>query len=699
MKTIAIHLQAIAGKLLPVCLLLSVTLGAAAKDFYGYTKDRPLVIASDWDFQPFEFLSNEGQPTGYNVDVLNLILDKLEIPHKFVMQEWYLATEMFENHDADLIHALAFAYKGHPYVMTKKYINYYNLKCARRLDVPPLNTLKNLGEHDVLMLKNHDYAALRVKEMGEIPFSIEYHSPKDALTSIRHGRGKYFIWGEVPLASKMRELSLDSVILDDIDIPAGELRIIGYDKDLIDIIDDEYTRLEQNGELEAIRLKWFHPEQAEGEASPIAFIILIALVVASIIIFLLSRLITLRVKAAVRQSADINNMMTTALKMGEYYIVEHDLQTGLFRNVYGNLLPPDCKTEKDFASHFAPEDQQTMLEEAAALKSGTIDQFSMHKRWNAGTTEAPEWRSFEGTTIIELEDGKPRYMLSTMKDITREIEEERKNQELWNMYRNLFETNVVGMSFYDKDGHLLDANEKMMEICNFGENAEELFRNGNLFDFPAVEGDFLPQTHETLHSCQHLCIPEYNLNKYLEMRIKPVFNSNDELVYYVVTSRDVSDERTLYMEQLRHNAEISRVNQATVFYEEQLHYLLEQSNMFIWYYEPQTDRITYTRSPQERKYTETLEQFFAGVADESREEVLEGVRKCVANGEIYNTIHHYEYTPLEKRPVWYAISGIPTYDDKGRLVEYFGISRNITDLMEAQEKLRTETARAEVRLG
>ena len=695
MKTIAIHLQAIAGKFLPVCLLLSVTLCATGKDFYGYTKDRPLVIASDWDFQPFEFLSNEGRPTGYNVDVLNLILDKLEIPHKFVMQEWYLATEMFENHDADLIHALSFAYKGHPYVMTKKYINYYSLKCARRLDVPPLHTLKNLGEHDVLMLKNNDYAALRVKQMGEMPFSIEYHSPKDALTSIRHRRGKYFIWGEVPLESKMRELSLDSVILDEIDIPAGELRIIGYDKDLIDIIDDEYTRLEQNGELEAIRIKWFHPEQANGKASPIAFIIIIGLVVASIIIFLLSRLITLRVKAAVRQSADINNMMTTALKMGEYYIIEHDLLTGVFSNVYGNLLPPDCKTEKDFTERFPPEVRDALMHQTDALKDGTSKEFSMSERWNVGTIEAPVWRNFEGRTFAEYEDGRLRYLLCAMKDVTHDIEEEHKNQELWNMYRNLFETNIVGMSFYDKDGRLLDANEKMMEICNFGENAEELFRNSNLFDFPTVEGDFLLQTHETLHSCHHLHIPEFNLNKYLEMRIKPVLDSNDELVYYVITSRDVSEERTMYMEQLRHNAEISRVNQATLFYENQLHYLLEQSNMFIWYYDPQADRITYTRSPNERKYTETLDKLFAGVTDETRAEALAGVRECVAKGEIYNTIHHYQYTPLEQHPVWYAISGIPTYDAKGRLIEYFGISRNITDLMNAQEKLRIETARAE----
>ena len=227
---------------------LSLTV-SPAKETYGYSKEKPLIIVSDWDFQPFEFLNSEGKPSGYNIEVLDLILNKLDIPHKFVMQEWYLATEMFEKHEADLIHALYTYYKDDPFIPTKKYVNYYNLKAARRLDTPPLVTIRNLTANDTLILKNNDYAALRVKEIEDAPFTYEYHSPKDGLTGIRSGRYKYYIWGEVPLNSKIKELNLDSITLDEIDIPAGELRIIGYNKELVDIIDDEYTRLEQNGEL------------------------------------------------------------------------------------------------------------------------------------------------------------------------------------------------------------------------------------------------------------------------------------------------------------------------------------------------------------------------------------------------------------------------------------------------------------------
>ena len=39
----------------------------SAKETFGYSDEKPLIIVSDWDFQPFEFLNNEGKPSGYNI--------------------------------------------------------------------------------------------------------------------------------------------------------------------------------------------------------------------------------------------------------------------------------------------------------------------------------------------------------------------------------------------------------------------------------------------------------------------------------------------------------------------------------------------------------------------------------------------------------------------------------------------------------
>jgi signal transduction histidine kinase len=61
----------------------------------------------------------------------------------------------------------------------------------------------------------------------------------------------------------------------------------------------------------------------------------------------------------------------------------------------------------------------------------------------------------------------------------------------------------------------------------------------------------------------------------------------------------------------------------------------------------------------------------------------------------YHGIHHFKYTPLSPGNIWYSISGMPIANEDGSVTRYFGLVRDITDLMDAQQKLREETARAE----
>jgi signal transduction histidine kinase len=172
-------------------------------------------------------------------------------------------------------------------------------------------------------------------------------------------------------------------------------------------------------------------------------------------------------------------------------------------------------------------------------------------------------------------------------------------------------------------------------------------------------------------------------------------DDNGRLVYYVITERDITDERNIYLELRKHNAEISKTNEAINRYEDQLGYLLEQSEMFIWHFDPNAEVIHFTVNPHEKGYSETFEEFFAGVPEKERMQSMGNLRDLVRQRQPFNLIHHYNYTPMERGPVWYAISGIPTFNERGQLIEYFGVARNITDLMEAQQKLKEETARAE----
>ena len=666
-----------------------------ADDFYGYTDENPLVIVVDWDFYPFEFIDSDGQPTGYNVDVLNLIFGKLQIPHKFVTQEWYQATATFEHREADLIHALSSAYKRPPYVMTKNYINYYNLKTARLSDTPPLLRVSDLKEGDTLVLKNNDYAALRISQEIDTKFDIIYHTPKDALTGIRRGVYKYFIWGEAPLEHKIKELNIDSMVLDDINIPAGELRIVGYDKELINLIDDEYARLEQSGELTRIYDKWFHPERMHHDTSPLALLIILGAAIIGVIAFLMSRLITLRVKRTYSHLSDLNAMRETALSVGDYYVIVWDLQTNRFENQYGNMLPEGGLSPKEFLSRTGTGQAKKIHGLNLQLMNGEISQYDIQVSYNRGSGDHPDQREYYGNAILEKEDGKPRYVVYTVKDTTDEVREERLNQELGKKYMKIFYSNTLGMSIYDNQGLLIDLNDKMRELCEMDEERERYFRKVSMFDMPSLKGEYSPDSHEDFNVCNHFLIEDFDISKFLEMRIRPVIDDRGQLVYYIVIARDVSAERDIYQQQHEHDKKLQQANKTISRYESRLRYLLEQSQMFVWRYEADKQKFFFSRSLRDKGYEIGIEDFYKGFTADTPAEVRQEMHNNFIEGKPFNTIHYYRKTALVDHPAWFSISGIPTRHEDGTMKGYFGITRDITQLITAQLKLKEETARAE----
>lgn len=694
MKRIFNHIVWRTSILVMLFMLYGSLMTVTAQQRHKYTEDQPLVIVSDWEFPPYEFSNDKGEPDGYNIEVLNIILDRLKIPHRYIMQEWYLATETFERREADLIFALSFNYMKRPYVMTRNLLHFYRIVAVRRPEEKPLTKINSMGVKDTLIMKANDYAPIRILMTDPNPaFTIEYHSPKEALSGVQRGTYHYFLWGEIPIQRKLKEFGLDNLVTDITDIPPGELRLIGYDKDLIDAIDDEYARLEQAGQLEKIYDKWFHPEREHNDTSTLPIYIIAGAIIVGLISLLLSRLIRIRVQKAIDKSKDINNMMTQALSMGNYYVIEHDLKNHHAHNVYGNLLPPEGLTIEEFIERILPEQRNefrdTMRELTKDKKSAELK-----KQWNAGTPEKPDWRYLHGNSIVEMENGKPRYIVNSVKDVTHDIMEERNAREAGERYITIFKTSLIAMSFYDANQCFIDANDQMRKISGINVLGEDLYRQTRLTDMPILKDDFSPESHEDFHVCQHLVIPQANIDIYIEFRVFPVVNNN-RIIYYIITARDITDERLLYLEQRKHDIEMRKINDAANTYENQLQYLLEKSKMYVWRFDLEGRVIHLSRSLRKVEFSFSYQDYINGIDPSEHENANNNLRQIIMRGKEFNVIRHFNRTPVSLESSWHALSGIPIFDNNSKLTGFFGVARNITELVSIQQKLKEETIRAE----
>lgn len=309
----------------------------------------------------------------------------------------------------------------------------------------------------------------------------------------------------------------------------------------------------------------------------------------------------------------------------------------------------------------------------------------------------------------ELADSKALIQLA--REITDDYGRRRQQRyssdaELGSKFQRLFDNNLVAMSFYDHDGVLINLNDKMRELCAIDSIGDEYFRKTRLFDTPSFKADFSPEDTEPFYVCQHMLFPELGINRYIEVHVQPIFervrpeeqtdsSTNGKLQYYVITSRDISNERLIYIEQQQHAEEQQAISKTVGEYEQRLNYLLRSANMYAWWLDVSTQVISFTRSLRKQEFSQTLNEYLESIYEDERPRAVEHMKDLLVNPHTFNIKHHFLHTPVNPRPQYLYINGQPLLDNNGNVIALFGILRDVTAMMETQHELHKEHERAQ----
>ena len=421
-------------------LLLATVVQTAAQALTDrYTSRRPVVVTCLWDDAPYEFLNDEGEPAGINVDIVKAVMEELDLPCTFVMKDWSVAKNIFENGEADLILADENIYK--------KASSFF------------------VSENVITYERKKGYAV------------AEHH-------------------------------------------------FISRDRQLIDQIDDQYSRLKQKGDIATIQDRWLHPERVKPDTTPIILDIVIALLLFAALLCLFIWVIRRHVKSVTRNSRELNEMMIKALHMGNFDVMVYDIAKDHATNMYGNVLPKEGMTLAEYIQRIHPDDREEFVKKSKSLHEGRLRHFEHNKRWNHGTEANPHYLSFQGHAICELDDeGRPAYVINAVNDVTREVEIYQATRNIVHKYETILNHPFVPMSFYDSKGVLIDHNEAMKAMLHGID--ESLFKEISK-----------PEEHQNMRVTRHLYYPEYGIDKYVECHIQALYNPRGEVTNYLVTTSD-----------------------------------------------------------------------------------------------------------------------------------------------------------------
>ena len=188
--------------------------------------------------------------------------------------------------------------------------------------------------------------------------------------------------------------------------------------------------------------------------------------------------------------------------------------------------------------------------------------------------------------------------------------------------------------------------------------------------------------------------PEAGIDKYIELRILPSYD-NDRLQHYIMTCRDITAERELHIEQRHMDKQLLNMNEQLNLRERELNYLLSSSNMWVWRTELSTRQIIFSRSLKQDGLILSFDEYMSGIYEEERAKAMEAFGNMKGTDKDINVTLHMCLPKVSNEPHWYAINGIPVRDDQGNVTGHFGVVRDVTTLMNAQQQLLLETSRAE----
>lgn len=425
----------------------------------------------------------------------------------------------------------------------------------------------------------------------------------------------------------------------------------------------------------------------------------LAMIVLLIIIVLdvgIRYLVKKRVARATAKAMEVNQVMMLAISQSEKLIVSLNLKENIFHNIHDKRLPSDKLTYEKAREMVHPDDREAYDNFVEALRYGEKQEDTLEYRFNTNYKGGePVWHLVKNHAVVEYDkDGNPIIIFFTMTDETDEEHIRLGNDYMTDKYQQLFEDSIVGLSFYNAEGRLIECNKMMREICNFEERYDRLFYDSPIYDL--AHFNVSSEHPEEFWFCSHLELPKRDINKFVEIRVHPMFDSKGKLKYIALAVRDVTEERNLYLQSRENDKNILKANHDIKQYEEQLHYLLENSKMHVWHTTFKEGSIEFMSDLHNTVAKMTIEEFANTLQTDEKDIAIKRLTQPMDEKEESIVISRPFKNMLEKddKVHWYNLLKIPEYDENEVQTGYFGLIRDVTLLMEEQEMLRRETERA-----
>ena len=668
-----------------------------------YSDKRPLIYEDAWDLWPYVFLNENGEPDGYNIDLLKMIFKELDIPYEIRLRPTLEAQKDLKDHKSDLMLRMDadFARHNSSYGRTIVQIFTHSLVKPKGQAVNARNG-KELSRYPVIV---HDksFSHYKLMENGWAKEIIPYDDMKEAIQNVSTENNGIILWNSMSLKWLMTKYHTDNLEIIPFDFPYGEYKFFANDHHLLNQLDSVYSILRANDRLTAIQNKWFYPERQETGIPSWIWDMVKFFTILAVGILVYYTFFKIRERKMTQKINKENQRLSLIMKTSNVMFCTYNVSSQYFTVMDSSGHAERSYSLLEYSHRFDPNDFTNLTDGLRNVIEGKSETVTIQlKEYENNLIDSNNYT----VTLSVLRRDKhkrPSIIIILKTDTTQDRMRQALIKESMLRYQSLFNSALVDMVYYDADGYISDMNTKSLSVMGI-DNEEIRRRKISLRDVLGMK-DLDIDKFEYFYATQLYKSPNDNrtLNKllgkdqlYYELQVMPIYDKFGNRIGFFGTGRNVTESANSYRKLKENSKELQIVKDDVSTYVHNIDYVLSVGGISLVNYRLDTHTLTVYSEIGHEKYSLTQTRALAFVDSSSEKQALRVLNKMDnrQTGSIIVDVKTCIRRRKDRLPLHLQLNFVPTIVD-GEITEYFGLIRDISEIKAVEEKLAEESVRAQ----
>lgn len=679
-----------------------------------YTEQNPLVYEDAWDLWPYAFLNDNGEPDGFNIDLIRLIMKELNIPYIIKLRPQQQAFEDLRDRKSDLMLGLAVGFHDQYGLYGNNAITLFTQSLAAPKGKPTdIKTFRDLGKEGIKVIVNPNSMSYHLMiDYGWEKNAIPRSDLREVIQQVSAHEDGQIVWNTLSLKWLMNRYHIDNLQLTPVNMPHGEYKFMSNDQQLLDRLDEAYTKLYTADKITPLQDKWFYPERLKPETPQwIWYALGIALL---LIVFASAYAISYRIQSTKlnRQNLMRNRRLALILQTSQVRIWTYDIVKDQFAWCNDNGQVAYTYSMEEFSQRYSPEDSARLKTALNRLAKGTKnnkeEELTLSLRAKDVEDGDTDLRDYYIVLSVLRRDkeGKPSVIIGTKKDVTKESQHKRDESDRALRYWSIFYTPIVGIMYFDKEGKIVNINPKACDM--FCCEAEEIIAEKasirdilgigdmsleSLDGFYAthiIDLDKIPEEERTIKSIKA------KGKLYNEFKLMTVYDDSEELLGIFAFARDITTLVSGFDQEQERQREINEVTGVLDNYGHALNATISDTDIRLIRYSPGSHTLTIFNGTNKIQHKLTQTRCMALVGENSKRAAMRLLTDMDDRAD--KVIEHNIQTALRAKggntlTLYFKLK--PNYDKDGNVKEYLGLLRDISELMAIERQMAIETAKVQ----